>query len=75
MIKIYSIPTCPYCNKAKAYFDSKDIEYKDINVSEDKNGKEEMIEKSRQQSVPVIDIYGEIIIGFNRIAIDKALQK
>lgn len=75
MIKVYSIPTCPYCNKTKAYFDSKNIEYTDANVSEDKKEKEKMIEKSGQKSVPVIDINGEIIIGFDRIAIDKALKK
>lgn len=75
MIKVYSIPTCPYCNKTKSYFDSKNIEYTDANVSEDKKEKEEMIEKSGQKSVPVIDINGEIIIGFDRIAIDKALKK
>lgn len=75
MVKIYSIPTCPYCNKAKDYFNSKSIEYTDINVSEDEKEKEEMIKKSGQQSVPVIDINGEIIIGFDRRAIDKALNK
>ncbi|CDI48897.1 glutaredoxin domain-containing protein [Clostridium tetani] len=75
MVKVYSTPTCPYCKKAKAYFDSKNIEYKDVNVAQDEKEKEEMIEKSGQQSVPVIDINGEIIVGFNRVAIDKALKE
>ncbi|AVP55145.1 glutaredoxin domain-containing protein [Clostridium tetani] len=75
MIKVYSTPTCPYCKKAKAYFDSKNVEYKDVNVAQDEKEKEEMIEKSGQQSVPVIDINGEIIVGFNKVAIDKALKE
>lgn len=75
MVKVYSTPTCPYCKKAKAYFDSKNVEYKDVNVAQDENKKKEMIEKSGQQSVPVIDINGEIIVGFNRVAIDKALKE
>ncbi|BDR66436.1 NrdH-redoxin [Clostridium tetani] len=75
MVKVYSTPTCPYCKKAKAYFDSKNVEYKDVNVAQDENEKKEMIEKSGQQSVPVIDINGEIIVGFNRVAIDKALKE
>lgn len=75
MVKVYSTPTCSYCKKAKAYFDSKNVEYKDVNVAQDENEKKEMIEKSGQQSVPVIDINGEIIVGFNRVAIDKALKE
>ncbi|WP_282804287.1 glutaredoxin family protein [Clostridium tetani] len=75
MIKVYSTPTCPYCKKAKAYFDSKNVEYKDVNVAQDEKEKEEMIEKSGQQSVPVIDINGEFIVGFNKVAIDKALKE
>lgn len=47
MVKIYSIPTCPYCNKAKDYFSSKSIEYTDVDVSEDEKEKEEMIKKIR----------------------------
>lgn len=75
MVKIYTTPNCPYCKKAKSYFDMKNIEYEDINVGEDKEKRQQMIEKSGQQSVPVLDINGEIILGFNKYAVDAALNK
>lgn len=61
---VYSTPTCPYCNMAKNYLRDNGIEYKDVNVSIDQNAAREMIQKSGQMAVPVIDINGEIIIGF-----------
>lgn len=71
-ILIYSTPTCPFCHQAKAYLDSKKIEYTDIDVSDPKNA-QEMINKSGQMGVPVLDIEGKIIVGFDKAAIDKEL--
>ena len=59
---------------AKEFFKKNDVAYTEINVEEDEAAAEEMIEKSGQLGVPVIDINGEIIIGFNRGAIEKALK-
>ena len=59
---------------AKDFFKKNDVAYTEINVEEDEAAAEEMIEKSGQLGVPVIDIDGEIIIGFNRGAIEKALK-
>ncbi len=70
---VYSTPTCPYCNLAKQYFKEKKVEFVDFDVSRDHEKAHEMIQKSGQQGVPVIDINGKIIIGFNRPEIDKAL--
>lgn len=75
MIKVYGTPNCPYCKKAKAYFEMKNVEFEDVNVAQDKEQRAEMIELSGQQSVPVINIDGEIILGFNKYAIDAALEK
>jgi len=58
---------------AKAYFKEKGIEFEDVDVSLDHEKGQEMIEKSGQQGVPVIDINGKIIIGFNKAKIDEAL--
>ena len=74
-IIIYSTPTCPYCKKAKAYLQQKGIEYVDIDVSGDESIQKEMIEKSGTMSVPVIDIGGVIITGFDKDKIDEALGK
>ena len=70
---VYSTPTCPWCAKAKSYLKSKDIEFKDVDVSQDQAAAVEMIEKSGQRGVPVIDIEGDIIIGFDKDNIDKSL--
>ncbi|WP_461206380.1 glutaredoxin family protein [Clostridium sp. DL1XJH146] len=75
MIKVYSLPTCPHCQKAKRYFDKIEEEYVDINVGEDLEGRQEMFDLSHQKNVPVININGEIIVGFNKTAIDNALNE
>jgi len=72
-IKIYSTPTCPWCKKAKAYLDEKGIAYTSVDVSSDDVAQKEMIEKSGQMGVPVIDIDGKIVIGFDKKKIDEIL--
>ncbi len=74
MVKIYTTQTCPYCVMAKEYFKEKNISYEEYDVAADEKAREEMIAKSQQMGVPVIDINGAIIIGFNRSEIDKALS-
>lgn len=72
-VLVYSTPTCPYCKMAKDYFTSNGIEYKEVDVAADDASAQEMIKKSGQMGVPVIDIDGKIIIGFDRNAIKEAL--
>lgn len=74
MITIYSTTFCQYCKLAKAYLDEKNISYKEINVQEDDEAAADMIRKSGQMGVPVLDINGKIIVGFDRGAIDEALK-
>ena len=74
MIKIYTTPTCPYCKKAKEFFKQNKIKFKDIDVSTDEKGRDEMIEKSQQMGVPVIEINKKIIVGFDIEAIKKELK-
>jgi len=73
-IKVYSTPTCPYCLTLKAYLEEKGIEYEHVDVAIDKEGAQEMIKKSGQMGVPVTDINGEIIIGFDKAKINKLLK-
>ncbi|PIN98933.1 MAG: NrdH-redoxin [Candidatus Diapherotrites archaeon CG10_big_fil_rev_8_21_14_0_10_31_34] len=70
---VYSTQTCPYCHMAKNYLKEKGIEFEDVDVSQDHEKGHEMIEKSGQQGVPVLDINGKIIIGFDKARIDEAL--
>ena len=62
---IYSTPTCHFCQMTKNFFEENGIEYTDYNVAEDIEKAREMVEKSGQMGVPVIDIDGEIVIGFD----------
>ncbi|MBR9676798.1 NrdH-redoxin [Candidatus Woesearchaeota archaeon] len=73
-IIVYSTPTCPWCVRVKQYLDEKNVKYDHVDVSQDHERAHEMIEKSGQMGVPVLDIGGAIIVGFNQEAIDKALE-
>ena len=75
MIKIYTTPSCVYCKMAKEYFKTNSLEYTELNVVTDDAAREEMIKKSGQMGVPVIDIGGQIFIGFNKSEISKAVGK
>ena len=75
MIKVYSTPTCPWCKKLKDYLNEKGIEFEDVDVSTDEAAAKEMVEKSGQMGVPQIDINGQIIVGFDKEAIDAELAK
>lgn len=74
MIKVYSTNSCPWCVKAKNYLKSVNIEFEDLNVQENMIARDEMISKSKQMGVPVLDINGTIIVGFDKSAIDSALN-
>ncbi|MEY4731146.1 MAG: hypothetical protein RL681_92 [Candidatus Parcubacteria bacterium] len=73
-IKIYTTPTCVYCKIAKEFFTKNNIAYQELNVIEDETAREEMIQKSHQLGVPVIDVDGEIFIGFDKPGIMHALK-
>ena len=73
-VKIYTTPKCGYCNIAKSYFKEHNISYTEYDVSRDINKAREMITKSGQMGVPVIDINGKIIVGFDKNQIKKALH-
>lgn len=72
-VKIYSTPTCVYCKMAKDFFQKNNIVYQEFNVAEDDRARDEMVEKSHQLGVPVIDIEGEILVGFNRSELERVL--
>ena len=72
-IKVYGVPGCPFCRRTREYFKSKNLNFEDIDVAANQDLAKEMVEKSGQMSVPVIEIDGEIIIGFDRDEIEKIL--
>lgn len=72
-VTIYSTPTCPYCKMAKEFFKKHNVAYTDIDVGSDAQKAQEMIKKSGQMGVPVIDIDGQIIVGFDQKRLASAL--
>lgn len=74
-VKVYSTPTCPYCKMAKTYLEEKNVAFEDVDVSADATGRDEMIKKSGQMGVPVIDVEGEIIVGFDKERLDGLLKQ
>lgn len=72
-VVIYSASWCPWCRREKEWLKTKGIAFTDVNVDEDRSAAEEMIKKSGQTGIPVTEIDGEIIIGFDRPRLAKAL--
>lgn len=73
-VTIYTTPSCVYCRMAKDFFKKNNVEYSELNVVNDEKAREDMIKKSRQLGVPVIDVDGEIFIGFDQSGLKKALK-
>jgi len=73
-VTVYSTSSCPWCVKTKEFLTANKIEFEDKNVGEDEAARDTMIEKSGQSGVPVLDIDGTIIVGFDQEAIKKALN-
>jgi len=72
-VKVYTTPTCPWCMRVKQFLDERNIEYEEYNVAEDPSRAEEMIHKSGQMGVPVIEVDGEIVVGFDRPKLEELL--
>lgn len=64
-IRIYSTPSCSYCRMAKDFFEDNNISYEDVDVASDEEAREELVKKTGKMEVPVIDIDGELMIGFD----------
>jgi glutaredoxin 3 len=64
-VTIYSTPTCHFCHAAKEFFEANHVAFTDYNVASDLTKRQEMIQKSGQMGVPVIDVGGELVVGFD----------
>lgn len=72
-VKIYTTPTCPYCKLAKSYMDEQGVAYEEIDVAADSEAAQEMVKLSGQMGVPVIMVDDEVIVGWNKTALEEAL--
>ena len=70
---VFSTPTCTYCNMAKKYFRQNKVRFRDVDVSRDQAAARDMVRRSGQMGVPVIDIGGKIIVGFDKPKINQLL--
>jgi glutaredoxin 3 len=74
-VTLYSTPSCGFCTKAKQYFRENKVPFTEYNVAQDQRRAEEMVRKSGQMGVPVIDVHGKIIVGFKQAEIERALRR
>ena len=72
-VKIYTTPTCVYCKMSKEFFKEHNVQYEEHNVATDAKAREEMVQKSGQLGVPVIDIDGQIVVGFDQGRLSELL--
>lgn len=73
-VKIYTTEGCFWCKKTKEFFKQHTIKYKEIDISKNKKAAQEIIKKSGYRSVPVIEINGKIIVGFDEQKLKEALK-
>ncbi|MCU0554148.1 MAG: DUF4124 domain-containing protein [Syntrophales bacterium] len=74
-VTIYTTPTCPWCHKAKAWLRDKKIRYREVDVTSDRSGLDEMVKLSGQTGVPVIVVGGEVIVGFNQNRLNEIFKE
>ena len=73
-VRVYSTATCPWCHTVKEFLKKHGVKFEDIDVGEDQEAAQEMVEKSGQMGVPVVEVDRQIIIGFDEGKIKKALE-
>lgn len=74
VVRLFSTPTCPFCVALKNFLEEHDIQFEELDVAEDEIAQKEMIKKSGQMGVPVIEIDGQIVVGFDQGKIKRLLK-
>lgn len=74
MVRVFTTPTCSHCFSLKQFFKEHNIEFEEVDVSKDEKARGDMIEKTGQMEVPVVEINGEMIVGFDKKKIFKTLN-
>ena len=72
-VKVYTTPMCPYCYTLKEFLKERNIEFEDIDISKDEKVKDEIIKRSGAIGAPIVEVNGEIVVGFDRAKIVKLL--
>ena len=74
-VRIYSTPTCTFCDQLKSYLRARSVKFVDYDVSRDERKAGEMLHKSRQTAVPVLDFHGTILVGFDKPKVDRLIAR
>lgn len=72
-VKVYSTESCPWCKKVKAYLMEKGVSFQTVDVGSDREAAKKMVNATGQMGVPVIEVAGQYIVGFDKLALDRAL--
>ncbi len=72
-VVVYTTPTCRYCQAAKRYLSERGIHFREVDVSRDSAAARELMRKSGHMAVPVIDVNGRLVVGFDRVKLNQAL--
>lgn len=75
MVVVYTTSSCGWCRLAKQYLDQKGVSYEEVDIAQNPARMAELVFKSSQTSVPVIDVNGTIVVGYNPSALERALQQ
>lgn len=73
-ITVYSTPTCPYCKLVKEFLKEQSLSFEDVDVSADSEAAKHMVKLSGQMGVPVVDVGGQIIVGWNKNALEEVIR-
>jgi glutaredoxin 3 len=73
VVKLYTTPACPYCFTLREFLKENKVDFEEIDVSQDERVRDDMIKKSGQMGAPVLEIGGEVIVGFDKVKITKLL--
>jgi len=74
-VSVYSTPSCVYCRKVKEYLRERHVKFREYDVSRDERKADEMMHKSRQAGVPVIDFNGTVLVGFDKGRLDRLIER
>lgn len=74
MVKLFVTPACPYCYTLKEFLKEHNIDFEEVDVSQNEKAREEMIKKSGKMEAPIIEIDGQIVVGFDKEKITKLLK-
>ena len=74
-VTVYTTPTCGFCHQVKSYLARKGVPYAEKDVSRDRSAADEMVQRSGQMGVPVIEVDGQIVVGFNMQALEQLLSR